>query len=94
LAVPGAAAREEADARAAGEFEFGPDDRVDARSLRGLDQLDGSVEAVAIAEAEGGDPEPGCGLDHAFRRGGPFQEGVVGTGGEFSEPGHRHGVVA
>ena len=27
-------------------------------------------------------------------RGGAFQEGVVGTGGEFGKPGHRHDVAA
>ena len=33
--------------------------------LRRLDQLHRPVQAVAIAETERGDPEPGSGLDHA-----------------------------
>ena len=42
--------------------------------FRGLDQLDGSVKAVAIAETERGDPELRGRLNHALRRGGPFEE--------------------
>jgi hypothetical protein len=67
LAIPRAAARQQADSRAAGELELGADDRMNPRRLRGLDQLDGSVEAIAIAETEGGDSEL-CGrLNHALR---------------------------
>jgi hypothetical protein len=67
---------------------------MDPLGLRSLDQLDGSVEAVAIAEAERGDPEPRGGLDHFLGRCRSFQEGIVGTGGEFGKPGYRHGVAA
>ena len=64
LAVPGPAAREEAETRAAGELELGADDRVDALGLRRLDQLDRPIQAVAIAETEGGDSQPGGRLHH------------------------------
>src|ERR1019366_403349 len=64
LAVPGAAACEETESRAAGQFQFGPDDRMDPVHLCRLDQLDRSVQTVGITEAECGEAEPGRGLDH------------------------------
>ena len=94
LAVSRAAACEEADSGAAGELELCADDRMNPCRLRGLDQLDRSVEAVSIAETERGDAELGGRLDHALRRSGPLKEGVVRAGGEFGEPVHRRGVAA
>jgi hypothetical protein len=67
LAVSSPASGQQAYSRAAGELELGADDRMDPLRFRGLDQLDGSIEPVAIAETERGDPEASGRLDHALR---------------------------
>ena len=88
LPVAGAVASQEAKARAVGQHQFGADDRLDARLGRSLGELDGTVEAIAIADGHRTDAELGGGCHQGARRGRPFQEGVVRTGSQLGEQRH------
>ena len=51
-------------ARARGPFGLGPGGRGGALRLRRVDQLDGAIQPVAVAESERRDAEPGGHADH------------------------------
>ena len=87
LLVAGPVAGDQPDALAVDEVELGADDRMDPGGAGRGDEGDRAVEAVAVAEAEGGQAEVGGGGDQGARRRGSLEEGVVGAHGELGEPG-------
>ena len=67
--VAGAGGGEEREDAAVGEGELGADEGAHAGVAGGAEETRGAVDAIAVAEGEGGEFEPGSGGDERFRRG-------------------------
>src|SRR5665213_1397551 len=88
LAVAAAVAGDQVEAIAAVEVEVDADDGADPGRAGRLHEADGAVQAVAVAQSQGFDPQRGGGGHQGARRGRALEEGVVGTGGQLGERGH------
>jgi hypothetical protein len=85
LAVAAAATGEEAEATGVDQVQLDAHHRADAGLPGGLDEGDGAVEPVAVAEPEAPDLQPGRDLDKVAGRGRALQEGEVRAGRQFGE---------
>ena len=85
LAVAAPATGEEADPAGVDEVQLDAHHRANAGLAGGLDEADGAVEPVAVAEAEAPDLQPGRDLDQVAGRGRTLQEGEVGADRQLGE---------
>ena len=69
ILVTGAGGGEEREDAAVGEGELGADEGAHAGVAGGAEETRGAVDAIAVAEGEGGEFETGGGGDERFRRG-------------------------
>ena len=69
ILVTGAGGGEEREDAAVGEGELGADEGAHAGVAGGAEETRGAVDAIAVAEGEGGEFEAGGGGDERFRRG-------------------------